>query len=90
MQQGHEDRRERAMTNDGGTDSAMILLQFVPLMVLMLVLVVPFVRILRRAGRSGWWVLLLFIPAVGWLILPWVIAFMRWERPPEDLGEVFS
>jgi uncharacterized membrane protein YhaH (DUF805 family) len=57
---------------------------------LMLAIVVPFVRILRRAGRSGWWVLLLFIPGLGWLILPWVIAFMRWERPKEDLDRVFS
>lgn len=78
------------MTNDGGAGAATILVQLVPLMVVMLVLVVPFVRILRRAGRSGWWVLLLFIPGLGWLILPWVIAFMRWERPREDLGQVFS
>jgi uncharacterized membrane protein YhaH (DUF805 family) len=78
------------MVSEGGTSAAMILVQFVPLMVIMLVLVVPFVRILRRAGRSGWWVLLLFIPVFGWLILPWVIAFMRWERPRDDLGQVFS
>lgn len=77
------------MANEGGAGASMILVQFVPLMMVILVLVVPFVRILRRAGRSGWWVLLLFIPAFGWLILPWVIAFMRWERPREELERVF-
>jgi uncharacterized membrane protein YhaH (DUF805 family) len=76
------------MANDGG--ASMILVQLAPLMVVMLLLVVPFVRILRRAGRSGWWVLLLFIPAFGWLILPWAIAFMRWGRPREDLQQVFG
>ena len=77
------------MTNDGGEGASALLVQLVPLMIVMLVMVVPFVRILRRAGRSGWWVLILFIPGFGWLILPWVIAFMRWERPPEDLVKVF-
>jgi uncharacterized membrane protein YhaH (DUF805 family) len=67
------------MANDGG--ASMILVQLAPLMVVMLLLVVPFVRILRRAGRSGWWVLRLFI---------WAIAFMRWGRPREDLQQVFG
>ena len=78
------------METEGGAGASMILVQLAPLMVVMLLLVVPFFRILRRAGRSGWWVLLLFIPGFGWLILPWVIAFMRWERPKEDLERVFS
>ena len=77
------------MATQGDVGAAAILVQLVPLMLVMLVLVVPFVRILRRAGRSAWWVLLLLIPGLGWLILPWVIAFMRWERPREALGEVF-
>jgi uncharacterized membrane protein YhaH (DUF805 family) len=77
------------MATEGGEGAAGMLVQLVPLMVVMLLLVVPFVRILKRAGRSGWWVLILFIPAFGWLILPWVIAFMRWERPPQDLERVF-
>lgn len=77
------------MAAGGGVSATEWLVQLLPLMVVMLVLVVPFVRILRRAGRSGWWVLLLFIPGFGWLILPWVIAFMRWERPREELEQVF-
>ena len=78
------------MATGGGVSASDLLVQFIPLIILSVLLAVPFVRILRRAGRSGWWVLLLFIPAVGWLVLPWVIAFMRWERPREELEQVFS
>ncbi len=42
------------------------------------------VRILHRAGRSGWWVLTMFIPLVN-IIMLWVFAFTRW--PAVD-GEV--
>lgn len=78
------------MATEGGASASEFLVQIIPLMIVALLLVVPFVRILRRAGRSGWWVLPLFIPAVGWLIMPWVIAFMRWERVPKDLDQVFG
>lgn len=37
----------------------------------------PNIRILRRAGFSGWWVLLIFVPIVGFLT-PWIFAFVRW------------
>jgi uncharacterized membrane protein YhaH (DUF805 family) len=77
------------MTNDGGAGGSSLLVQFIPLIVFNLILVIPFVRILQRAGRSGWWVLLLLIPGIGWLVLPWVIAFMRWERPRDELDRVF-
>lgn len=77
------------MASGDGAAASAFLVQLVPLTIVLLLLVVPFARILRRAGRSGWWVLLLFIPGVGWLVLPWVIAFMRWERPREELEQVF-
>jgi len=38
---------------------------------------VPVVAILRRAGYSGWWVLLWFVPVVNVLAL-WIFAFARW------------
>lgn len=78
------------MATEGGVSASAFLVQIIPLMVVAILLVVPFVRILRRAGRSGWWVLLLFIPAFGWLVMPWVIAFMRWERPPTELDQIFG
>jgi len=39
--------------------------------------VVPTVMILRKAGYSGWWVLISFIPFVN-LIMLWVFALSRW------------
>lgn len=66
-----------------------ILYQLLPWLVFSAVLGIPYFRILRRAGRSGWWLLLLLIPGFGWLVLPWTIAFMRWDRRPEKVGDVF-
>ena len=48
------------MATEGSVSIATLLVQLVPLTIIALLLVVPFVRILWRAGRSGWWVLLLF------------------------------
>lgn len=36
-----------------------------------------YVRILHKAGFSGWWTLLLFIPLVN-LIMMWIFAFADW------------
>lgn len=36
-----------------------------------------YVRILHKAGYSGWWLLLLIIPIVN-LIMIWVFAFSEW------------
>jgi uncharacterized membrane protein YhaH (DUF805 family) len=50
---------------------------------LFVVNVVLMVRIVRRAGRSGWWVVLMTVPLVNIAML-WVFAFTRWPRvdPP--------
>jgi uncharacterized membrane protein YhaH (DUF805 family) len=37
----------------------------------------PYVRIVRRTGHSGWWVLTMFVPLVNFIML-WVFAFVRW------------
>lgn len=37
----------------------------------------PYVRILRRTGNSGWWVLVLLIPGVN-LVAIWIFAFAGW------------
>jgi uncharacterized membrane protein YhaH (DUF805 family) len=49
--------------------------------IVFLIVVIPTVKILRKAGYSGWWVLLWFIPVVNAIAL-WVFAFARW--PLED------
>lgn len=38
---------------------------------------IPIIRILTKAGHSGWWVLLILVPLVN-LIALWVFAFTRW------------
>ena len=35
------------------------------------------VRIIRRAGYSGWWVLILLVPVVN-IVMVWVFAFSNW------------
>jgi uncharacterized membrane protein YhaH (DUF805 family) len=39
--------------------------------------IVPPVKILGKAGYSGWWVLLGFVPLVN-LIALWIFAFADW------------
>ena len=37
------------------------------------------VRILHKAGYSGWWCLTMLLPVVN-LIMVWVFAFASWPR----------
>jgi uncharacterized membrane protein YhaH (DUF805 family) len=48
------------------------------LLILVIVIWLP-VRILHKAGYSGWWVLLTLIPVVN-IVLLWVFAFADWPR----------
>ena len=43
----------------------------------LLILAVPGVRMLKRLGFSGWWVVLAFIPWLN-IVGLWVIAFVPW------------
>jgi hypothetical protein len=38
---------------------------------------IPYVMIIRKAGYSGWWVLILFVPIVNFIMI-WVFALARW------------
>jgi uncharacterized membrane protein YhaH (DUF805 family) len=38
---------------------------------------VPVQKIIRKAGYSGWWTLLYFVPLVN-IIMLWVFAFADW------------
>jgi hypothetical protein len=42
----------------------------------------PAVRIVQKAGYSGWWCLLLVIPIVN-VIMFWVFALARWPNLKE-------
>jgi uncharacterized membrane protein YhaH (DUF805 family) len=46
------------------------------LLVFVLVLI-PVIKIIRKAGYSGWWVLLWFIP-IGNIVALWIFAFADW------------
>jgi len=57
-----------------GTGIGLVLL----IILLFLVLhIVPFMKLLPRAGISGWLGIIAVIP-LGALILLWVLAFMKW------------
>jgi uncharacterized membrane protein YhaH (DUF805 family) len=56
----------------------------IPLTALILV-AVPIARILHRAGRSGWWTILAFVPLLN-LIFMWVFAFSRWPAVDRKVG----
>jgi uncharacterized membrane protein YhaH (DUF805 family) len=45
--------------------------------------VVPGVKILQKAGYSGWWVLIGLIP-VGNIIGLWIFAFSDWPNVPRQ------
>jgi hypothetical protein len=44
----------------------------------------PHVRIVRKAGYSGWWATILLIPLVN-IVMIWVFAFADW--PQVDKGD---
>jgi hypothetical protein len=45
--------------------------------ILVIPILVLFAFVVKKAGYSGWWVLLGLIPIVG-LVMLWVFAFSRW------------
>jgi hypothetical protein len=53
--------------------------------ILALIFIIPYVKIIQKAGYSGWWVLTMFIPLVN-LIMIWVFAFARWPVEQRAAG----
>jgi hypothetical protein len=45
--------------------------------IILLVYLLPMIKILHKAGYSGWWVILIFIPLVN-IIFLWVFAYADW------------
>ena len=56
------------------------------LVVFALVFIVPIVRIVSKAGYSGWWVLIWFVPFVG-LVMLWAFAFSSWPALRKNSAE---
>lgn len=44
---------------------------------ILIAMLYPYVRIIRRAGYSGWWMLTMFVPIVN-IIMLWIFAFAKW------------
>jgi uncharacterized membrane protein YhaH (DUF805 family) len=51
----------------------------------LLIVFVPYVLIVKKAGYSGWWAILGFIPLVN-LIMLWVFALVRWPVEQRAAG----
>ncbi|MBK8157903.1 MAG: hypothetical protein IPK59_03610 [Rhodospirillaceae bacterium] len=41
------------------------------------VMMIPYVKIIKKAGYSGWWTLTVFVPLLN-LIMLWGFAFSTW------------
>ena len=68
-----------------------LFVQLLPLMLLSAIALVPFWKLYKRAGRRGWWALIVFIPFFGLIVSPWVLLGLSGKRHREpDLGQVFS
>lgn len=61
---------------DAGLINIVFLLFFLPILVL---LWWSIVRIIRRAGYSGWWALVMLVPVVN-IVFIWIFAFSKWPR----------
>jgi hypothetical protein len=49
----------------------------VMLFIILLIVVFPVFRIIKRTGHSGWWTLVMFFPLLN-LVGLWLLAFSRW------------
>jgi len=46
---------------------------------------VPIVKILRKAGYSGWWSVVILVPLLNFIMF-WVFAFAQWPNLREQDG----
>ena len=63
-------------------DAATTIAQFIPILLWYALSAVPTYKIMRRAGKSRWWTIVLLIPVFGFVIVLWVVAFSRWKMVP--------
>ena len=42
-----------------------------------IIFLIPYIKIIKKAGYSGWWVLTMFVPLLN-LVMLWVFAFASW------------
>ena len=61
----------------GAGMAAFSLVHWLFILIVLFVLLFPVIKILQKAGYSGWWVLLWFVP-IGNLVALWIFAFADW------------
>ena len=66
-------------------DGSLSLWHVIIFLIGLLIVFVPYILIIRKAGYSGWWVLLALIPLVN-LIMLWVFALARWPVEQRAAG----
>ena len=58
-------------------DPVTVLIGAVFVIIILVVIFLPYFRIFKRTGHSGWWALLMFVPIAN-IITLYIIAFSRW------------
>jgi len=53
------------------------LVHWIIVLIILLVYLLPIIKILQKAGYSGWWCILLFIPIVN-IVFLWIFAYSDW------------
>lgn len=61
---------------DGGIE------QFIPIILIFVITVIPAWVVLGRTGKSRWWVILSVLP-IGSIVLLWILAFSAWTTGPD-------
>lgn len=56
---------------------------FIAWLLMVFIFIFPFWKIVAKAGYSGAWSLLAFVPIVNFIML-WVFAFANWPRIRSD------
>ena len=49
------------------------------IVIVLVVFVIPLVKIIRKAGYSGWWILIWLVPLAN-IVMLWVFAFADWPN----------
>jgi uncharacterized membrane protein YhaH (DUF805 family) len=59
------------------SDAPNVAIGVIAIIIVLAIYFVPILMIIRKAGYSGWWILILFVPLVN-IIMLWVFAFASW------------
>jgi uncharacterized membrane protein YhaH (DUF805 family) len=60
-------------------DASSVIAGLLIILVIVAFVAAPVWKIIRKAGYSGWWALLYFVPLVN-IVMLWVFAFSYWPN----------